>query len=305
LITEIPLSSDFMRSSLDIMNLAWSVATEIIIELYDSQEADFDEDITTEYWKKSQPALGNAFALIQQAQEMALKGKIAEISPFLLIGRDPREWPRRCDQVDIPFSSFRMANAADLIKIYNSVCPSTQRLGEDFREFFDKVRRQRNSIMHLGGFGMSIKVEELLTNVLLTNEYLHPGAKWIKRRRDHLENDRFSAVFLSDHVVHVMLREFDIARRLLKPLERWRYLDLSKARRYHCLYCQNEARDFGDLIALAQLVPGRLSVKCIICEKSTIVVRKRCISQNCKSNVICADPEWGSICLLCHHDQNG
>ena len=44
-----------------------------------------------------------------------------------------------------------------------------------------------------------------------------------ERRRIHLEHDRISVAFSSDHVGYVTIKEFDIATRLLRPAKVKRY----------------------------------------------------------------------------------
>jgi hypothetical protein len=307
-ITDIPTPDEFAQSSLNLLNLAWSVGMDIVRELEEAEVEQWDDDgeVTDEYWRQSQPALGNAIALVQQSQEMALKGKIAAISPYLLIGRDTREWPRRCEREDISFSAFRMPDAADLIKIHNTVCPAPFRLGEAFQVFFDQVRRQRNAIIHAGSAGERLDVRELFLSVLQTNEYLHPGPRWAERRRVHLEHDRISVAFSSDHVGYMLMKEFDIATRLLRPIEVKRYFGLTRARRYLCPPCRHEARDFDVWIPLTQLTPNTplaTAVRCLVCGQSTAVTRKSCVADGCKSNVICAEPDWGDMCLVCGSEQ--
>ena len=103
-----------------------------------------------------------------------------------------------------------------------------------------------------------------------------------------------------------MLKEFDIVARLLKPAEAKRFFGLTKSRRYLCPNCQHEARDSDELIPLAQLVPNTPSataVSCFVCGQTTSVTRRACAQIGCKSNVICAAPKWGPICLVCHINQ--
>jgi hypothetical protein len=84
------------------------------------------ESASTDYWFKAQPALANAFGLIQQAMEMALRGRIASISPFLLISRDPKDWPKTVENGAVPFSDFRTLDAADLIMVHQIPRPIAQ-----------------------------------------------------------------------------------------------------------------------------------------------------------------------------------
>jgi hypothetical protein len=140
MIIEIPTASEFHAAGLNQLYLAWQIAMQAVQEYEDLDDyigpqekpvesaetkafwesAEFKayrESASIEYWTKSQPALANAFGLIQQAMEMALKGRIASISPFLLISRDPKDWPKGVDTDAVPFSEFRTLDAADLVKL--------------------------------------------------------------------------------------------------------------------------------------------------------------------------------------------
>ena len=308
MITEVLTPTEFSRSGLNLLNLAWSIGMDIVSDFNNAELDTWDSDgeVTDEYWRESQPALGNALALVQQAQEMALKGKIAAVSPYLLIGRDPREWPSRCEREDTPFSKFRTADAADLIKIHNTVCAPQSRLGQDFSIFFDKIRRQRNAIIHVGSTGRRLDVVDLFLGVLQTNEYLYSDIRWMKRRLEYLESDRISVAHSSDHVGHDILMEFETAARLLKPADTRQLLGLTKARRYLCPPCHDWASELSsELVRTALLVPNKPSanvVTCLVCGESTSITRGSCITTGCKSNVICANPRWGSICLTCGAD---
>ena len=307
MITEILTPDEFSQSGLNLLNLAWSIGMEIAHEFEGAELAEWGDDLTDEYWRESQPALGNAIALVEQAQEMALKGQIAAVSPYLLIGYEPREWPRRCEREDTPFSMFRTVDAADLIKIHNTVCHSSSRLGKDFAALFEEIRRQRNAIIHLGSAGKRMEVAELILNVLLTNEHLYPGTNWAARRLQYSQNDRLSVAYSTDHVGTLLLEEFDTAVRLLKSAQVKRFFGLTKARRYLCPYCCYEAEHIDRLIRLAQLAPNSPSataVSCFVCGNITTVERKVCTEKGCKSNVICAEPDWGLICLVCGIEQD-
>jgi hypothetical protein len=153
MITEILTASEFQAAGLNQLYLAWQIAMQVVQDYEEANrlvddindEAD-KESASTDYWAKSQPAFANAFGLIQQAMEMALKGRIASVSPFLLISRDPKDWPKGVDTDAVPFSEFRTLDAADLLKVHNVFFAVP--LDEHFRTFWDNVRRDRNKIMH-------------------------------------------------------------------------------------------------------------------------------------------------------------
>jgi hypothetical protein len=116
LITEIPTPEEFAEAALNHLHLAWDIGITLVAELEPGLGTwdELNKEIAEEYWRLSQPVLANSLALIQQAQEFALKGKIASRSPFLLLSRDPREWPKRCDKRDTHHSR-RFARLTPLI----------------------------------------------------------------------------------------------------------------------------------------------------------------------------------------------
>ena len=89
------------------MNLAWDIAIEEaktfqdVEFLYNEIEQEHSVEVAktgiAKYWNAKRLLLNNAVSLLQQSLEIALKAKIAEVSPFLLIAGDPRSWPKAKD----------------------------------------------------------------------------------------------------------------------------------------------------------------------------------------------------------------
>jgi len=254
-----------------------------------------DAELTDEYWRLSQPALANAFTLIHQAQEFQLKAKIADVSPFLLLTRDARDWPSKCEKRDMPFSAFRMADAADLIKIHDTA--ATLRLPKEFTTFYSEIRRQRNLTMHIGVGPQRISVRQLFVAVLRTYSCLFEGAPWPQRRREYLNSDRLTPLYGNDHAGDALLLEFDAVVEHMRPAELRRLFEFhKKARRYICPHCMNEADN--ERIPLAQLRPNdpnAMEVYCFVCGNSTAVMRQKCKEIGCPSNVLLED----ETCLVC------
>lgn len=131
----------------------------------------------------------------------------------------------------------------------------------------------------------------------------YPQSRWMSRRNTYLEFDRIAVVHSSDHVATVLLNEFDTVSRLLKPVERQRYLGLTKARRYLCPRCYRTSERLAPVfIPTAQLQPNSPQAKevlCLVCGDSTPVLRPPCSDVHCKSNVVCNKEAWGTLCLVC------
>src|SRR4051812_18248918 len=118
MITDIPTKADFDNNGIAFLNLAWQSVVSISLDLPEQPVEELGEDATEEqrleaeeedrrwteevqrYWQAAQQELATAVALAQQGTEFLLKGKIAAVSPFLLVSGDPGEWPRGCDRND-------------------------------------------------------------------------------------------------------------------------------------------------------------------------------------------------------------
>lgn len=184
MITEIPSASEFQAAGINQLYLAWQIAVKAVEDLEEAEALAEDlEDherlkASAEYWAKSQPALANAFGLVQQAMEMALKGRIATVSPFLLITHDPKDWPKGADTRAIPFSDFRTIDAADLFKVHNAVVEVP--LNNEFYTFWNNVRRDRNRIMH-SVRPKSFDSATLVRSILTATEKLFDDKRWPQR----------------------------------------------------------------------------------------------------------------------------
>jgi hypothetical protein len=304
MITEIPSAAEFHEAGLNQIYLAWQIAMQTAQGFEQAQEhADYldDEEIAAAaagYWAKSQPILANAFSLVQQAMEMSLKGRIAAISPYLLIARDPKDWPSGVDAKPIPFSEFRSLDAADLIKVHNTFSESP--LGEDFRTFWDTVRRDRNKMMH----SVSAKVfdQSLLIRTILTAvETLFSETKWPQRLLQMEEDDKYAAYQWGVDAGHnIVMGQIQTAIENLKPAEAKRFFKLDRKRRsFLCPICWSNAnRDWqDDWPKLAQFTlgqPGETRLHCVVCDEDSEVQRVDCINPECIGNVIHDD-----TCLLC------
>jgi hypothetical protein len=300
MITDIPGAEDFKRTAINHLHLAWSIGVDLLRRVDVSDwDIEIDEKVAKEFWRQAQPALANAITLTQQAQEFGIKGLIAAVSPYLLITRDPRDWPRRCDREALTFADFRTADAADLIKIHDTV--SGTRLPAALVALYDQVRKQRNVIMHHGYVGQQLDVADVFLKAVQTYNLLFAdGESWPETRRAYLESDAISeALYLNDSW-DALLDEFDRVVELLKPAQLRALFGFDKrARRYVCPNCMNRTEQLDRIVSLAQLRPNSpdsTEVYCFVCEEAAKVGREVCNNAKCKSNVILDNEEQ---CLGC------
>ncbi|MCW1996600.1 hypothetical protein [Bradyrhizobium diazoefficiens] len=296
MIVEVPTSDDFLVAGTNALNLAWSIVVGLPGELENAQVAEWDEagEATEEYWQKSQTSLGNALTLVQQGFELLLKSRIAAVNPFLLLSREVRDWPAS-DKKDISFADFRTVDAADLIKLHNSVCTDT--LEADFIELYGLVRRRRNQIIHHGKDKKPIHVVELIEAILTCVSRLAPSTRWMKQRAEYKNNDNYSVAYSNDWLTDVLCGEAEIVINLLGASSLKKFFGFDKkARRYFCPECASSVD--GDRSSLAHLrpnTPASTTLFCIVCDDVHDVERKNCIAKDCKSNVISVE----GACLTC------
>lgn len=307
MITDIPTPEEFRSAAINQLYLAWQIAMQAMHqyeELTDYSAVDGEEadKAAVDYWRKSQPALANAFGLIQQSMEMALKGRIAEVSPYLLISRDPKDWPKGVDKQPVPFSDFRTLDASDLIKVHNSFIDPP--LDQAFRDFWDETRRDRNKVMHSVS-SKSFDPATLVRAILTAAEYLFNDIRWPQRLLAMEADGAIAAYGLDDSIQNAVMRQIDTAIRNLNPAENKRFFGFhDKRRAYVCPHCWYHAnRDWqDDWPALAQFPerkPGSVHLYCTLCDKTTEVERVKCTNGGCLADAIYED-----MCLTCMATQD-
>ena len=264
---------------------------------------DDEEDISDEYWKAAQRPLATAVALTQQGIELLIKGRIADASPFLLISGTPRDWPKGCDQHDIPFSEFRTLDAQELVRAHDTVCGS--RLPESFKQEYERLRQLRNTIFHTVDKTVRITAKEVLKAILETTEVLIGARRWVALRKQFIEESPDSVWAPSENVYIGINREIGRTVELFSPSEVLQFIGLNKKqRRYFCPECERECDNFSLKerdIRLAQLEPNTpysKTVVCYACQSTFPVRRSPCTSEGCKGNVIDAT-EYDGQCLTC------
>jgi hypothetical protein len=301
MITDIPTHKDFEDSGITFLNMAWDYIQELLFQLDDAGDwiTSDDVEIKEEYWNSAQKKLITSLVFVQQATELLLKGKIAAVSPFLLIASDTRNWPRGCEKNNTPFVDFRTIDAQDLIKVYDTV--SSERLDPSFIQSYHNSRVIRNKAMHSVDKRLIANPIEVILSILQAYQVLIEPNKWIAQRREYLENCPTSILYSTDHVGGLLARELILTSKILSKNEVKIHFGINeKVRKYICPRCSYGCCDFlGYPPRLAQLLPNSstsINLHCYLCGEDVLVERKKCIKAECQSNVL--DPE-DQICLLC------
>jgi len=300
MITDIPSANDFQHAGLDFINLGMDHVFTLYdeFEISDLQELG-DQDEIALYWSSAQRPLSNALTLVQQGIEFLLKGRIVNVSPYLLISRELKEWPKKCEVRDVPYSEFRMVDAQDLVRLHDTI--NQIKLSQTFRSNYEELRRRRNKIMHTIDHSLEIDARAIILYSLDVIHELIGPLHWIPSRRNYLESSPKSAAFSPDYIECEIIIESLRMIRLLTTGQLIKYFGFNKRqRRYICPTCI-EADEVGYLRPNTALLnpntPSSTSIDCFVCGHKNEVIRERCSNQNCCGNVL--EVEDGR-CLTCY-----
>lgn len=139
MLINVPAESDFFEDGKVLIFKAW----EKIISLIDQFQGGESQE---EFWEGCRVDLSMALATAQQGAELLIKGRIAEISPYLLL-KDSSEVSRgQSKSNDIDFRDLKTHDSTDLIKLHNRI--TSFNLDDQFSSVFGSARVERNKFMH-------------------------------------------------------------------------------------------------------------------------------------------------------------
>ncbi len=307
MIKNIPTSEDFITTGLSLLNIAWDNLMGILTQL---ENAKSDDEVggkqVDAFWESSKIMLSSSLVIVQHGFELIIKGKILGISPYILIARDPKNWPKKCDTVIKDFSDFQTIESQYLIKVYNAVSDSP--FPKPLIKPFDRLRKTRNIIMHTIDKKLPIEFEKMIIDILLINKYLSPNPTWIKNRENYLNNCALQNLYDGYPCYGLLIYEFVLILDILKPKQMEDFFCFNKnQRRYVCVSCQGELRHSLNIehetktAILKPNEPTSTNIFCFICGNHD-VIRKKCENKTCKGNVILVEDH---VCCTCGTVQNG
>lgn len=247
--------------------------------------------MSNDYWGAAKGRLTTSLALTQQGVELILKGRIAAVSPFLLL-TDPGKWPA----IAKSFAQYRTVDSQDLITLHNSV--SSEKLSDDFQRRFNSLRNTRNRVFHSVDKNLTITAVEVLEAILSFHKTFFPEQMWPKKRADFVEGAPEAQLDYDHWTRSAICHEFGVVMKLLPRPAVKKYFGLDKSKAlYMCPKCYDHINsDEERIFKTAQLnEPSKTATTlfCPICNESHEVIREKCSS--CKSNVRSNDER----CLSC------
>lgn len=297
MIKDVPSREDFDNVGSALLNQAWQDLVGLQLAVVEASDWADDLDLA-EYWRSATTKLATTLALAHQAAEFFLKGRIVEVSPYLLVANSPKDWPKEDEAGDTSFSKFRTVDAQDLPRLHDRV--ASHKMSPSFLVLLEKLRASRNAIMHTVAKDLEVKVAELVRSILEIHRNL-VGGDWVSFRRHALHGAGTTHLYSSDWVDPQLVREFLVAKEMLTNAEIESYFKIpAKARHYLCPYCTwSTMIDSSEEVRSAALQPNTPEsslVHCPLCRKEHAVLRSDCGVDGCLGNVI--SEEWEK-CLTC------
>ncbi|MFG1491717.1 hypothetical protein ABMA58_20875, partial [Oceanospirillum sp. HFRX-1_2] len=175
-----------------------------------------DEDVCSEqYWTLAHRQLTTSLAITQQGIEFLIKGRICEVSPYLLISDSPSKWPSPYENKPIDFSRFRTIDAQDLIKVHDTF--ASEAFDQGFVRKFNQLRESRNIIMHSISESLDVQVGEVIESLLYMHKTLFPQMVWAKVRKEALKLSPNTELGSLNWISNEVCRELSIIVKLLPP----------------------------------------------------------------------------------------
>jgi len=292
MISDVPSPQDFYDAGHELFDFAWDTVARFWTTLAEAEDWGIDkEEVSAEYWSAAAGRLASSLAVTQQGVELILKGKVAEVSPFLLLS-DVGKWPAKPKA----FSEYRTIDAQDLIRLLDSI--SETKLPETFTTRFNELRNSRNKIFHSVDKSFTVATSEVLETILALNKTLFPEQSWAQKRAEFVNQAPGSQLDGNDWSQNHVCREMEVVVQLLKPAVVKSYFGIDKKKRlFQCPECLEKMNSDDDrFYKTSQLQPTTATstqLFCPICNVKHPVVRFKC--GHCDGTVHSEDAR----CLSC------
>lgn len=306
MIKEVPSCHDYTETGVMYLNLA----LDSIFDLYLTQDAvlkwneeikeyDFPKTLVGDVLTAYRYNMLNAATLVQQGLEMLLKGHITNVSPYLLITSNLKDWPKPIHNTsDVLYSDFKTIDAIDLVSMLSVV--TNINVTEQFRQRINESRRRRNKILHSCDAALSVIPLELVKFIIEIAKNLLVDEAFIEKRRKYLRIRETNLLGVFGYGLQ-LIREGEILLNILTNREKGLYFGVDSTSRWYfcpeCAYNYYHHTKEDKTFRTAKLLPNKPeseTVRCCVCGESTKVSRVKC--DHCEGNVIEEDEH---MCMSC------
>lgn len=306
MIKDIPTSDEFDSAAKAQFDFAWDIVISYLLTLEEARGyAEIEEEDENAFWETARQRILTSLIIAQQGVELAIKGKLVAVSPYLLISGNHSDWPKDNTGAGVSFSDFRAIDAQDLIRVHDTV--HQEKLDFGFSALFERLRKLRNKAMHTVDRGLNVSAHEVILILLELHQYLYANENWITTRRDFLNNSAATHLFFdTDHVEGLVAKEFLTVFDFLKPAETMRFFKVDKKQRlYLCPQCKSDGEKYDSIspqyAVLRPNEPDSEDLFCFVCDSLHSVERKDCGQEACPGNVLSIEYD---ICCTCGESQS-
>ncbi|MDI1238650.1 MAG: hypothetical protein PSV26_14305 [Polaromonas sp.] len=300
MITDIPTAADFRDTSEELFNLAWDSAASLLTAFEDAKDWLEDaNEVKSDYWLAARRRLATALTLAQQGVEFALKSKIAEVSPFLLLADSPSKWPAIKEGNSVAFASFKSVDAQDLVKLLTTV--SSTAVAGEFAKRFEAARKKRNAIAHTVDKNLGVEALEVVETTLEFYSYLFPDKPWLQVRRYLMETAPDSILDEGQWYLLSLCVETKVIVDLMSPEQTLKLFAFDKEKpRYFCPDCLvsvNRDAGFDERLAVTTRESHECGeLFCVVCSEKYLVTVRDCPLEDCDGR-LCSSQD--GQCLTC------
>jgi hypothetical protein len=254
-----------------------------------------------DYLNGAQEDLHATLSIIQQSNELALKARIAAVSPNRLLLNNDVEFSAAGK--DTEFASLRTLDAVDLPKAVSTLTKTP--VSAAYVQHYGELRIQRNKYAHLGD--TSIVLDPIKMCSAMIDQYLElwPERPWMRDRVEatHGREGFFDGKHWSCRQEIMFLLDYD---RALIPAEGFKKLFSVKkaAVKFGCHQCQDEWAVSRNGPGLAEAPTAfydskKKAMHCLICDADFAAVTRACDACDGKFAAV-ADAEYGAgQCFSC------
>lgn len=290
MIVNLPTPTALQASALNLYFRAWQEIVDVLTDFDSTNDGSISDwakdaaddayaDERAQYIEESQDDLHSALSIIQQSNELALKARIAAVSPYLLLLNN--DIPSKGNNAAIEFSGLRTLDATDLPKAVNNLTSTP--VSDAYIQHYNLLRQKRNSYTHLGHTGTPL--QPLAMGELMIDQYIYlwPDRPWLKDRVDCLSKSRMG--FFDDKnwsPRHYIMSSIDHDLGLIPTNSFKKLLGTKRSNvKFGCYQCQDDwaVSRHGPHIGEAPTAYYKNDEKqmhCLICDEAFAAVQKKC-----------------------------
>ena len=311
MIVNLPTADALNATALKLYFRAWHGIVHILLdfdEMYPNSIDDWIDPLDdtyknerAEYLEVAQEDLHAFASIAQQANELALKARIATVSPYLLLLNSDVKLSGTADAIE--FATLRTLDAVDLPKAVNTL--TSMPVSEAYTQRYSQMRIQRNQYTHLGNITAILNPIAMCAGLVDQYRELWSDRAWFSDRVDstYVRESYFGGKHWSPRQSIMHLLEYD--RLLIPAAEFKKMFGVKKADvKFGCFSCQDDwavSRNGPGIeeVPTAFYSKSKKAMHCILCGADFAAKLKTCDA--CDGKFVADDSaEFGAgRCFTC------